>query len=155
MSTAKITYFVACFSLFSTGAMLSATRLPFSRFADFQAPLPPIDPDADQDEALRCMWAERYWNETPDRQMRSDWRVLRLDAKMLKTVFEQRCKEEEVRRILAQESEESKIQAISHTLLTNKARHLYPKLLAAVQEQRRQVGKKERMAAKQKLRRTS
>ncbi len=149
MSIAKIAYLFSCLALFSTGAMFSARRILLSELVDFQAPLPPIDPDADQDEALRCLWAERYWNETPDRQMRSDERIYRLCLKripaMILTVFEQRDKEKVVSKILAQ----SKIQEIDHEELAYESDGLLPQRLTDI-EKARVLKAKARKAAKAK-----
>lgn len=117
MSIAKIAYFVSYLSLFSTGAMFCAERIQFSRLADFQEPLERINPDDDYGQALRCLFSERYWQVTADRQMRSDRRIYRLYPQMIPTVFEQRDKELVVRSLLAQYW----IQEIKHEELANKS----------------------------------
>ena len=127
--------------------MFSQARIPSSYFLDHQAPLEPIDPDDDYGKALWCLFSERYWRETADRQMRSDLRIYRLCPQMIPTIFEHRDKARVVARRLS--PEQFWKQEIKHEDLAYNSDGLLPRRLTAMDEARKQK-RKERNAAKER-----
>lgn len=54
----------------------------------------------DDAKAELCLYSDRYWKETSGRTERSDWRVLNKHPEAIRTVLEQRLKEQAVKKIL-------------------------------------------------------